>query len=101
MNVKYGSETLIKTVHYEWNELMRENENKSITFRVICSIATHSGLSVEGSHIFTIHNILHTEDKNAMALTSESAAYNNAIQCLTAAFAFSGQTIPVMKNETV
>ncbi|MCS3408376.1 hypothetical protein [Serratia sp. AKBS12] len=98
MNLKQNPETLIKTVHYEWNELMRDTENTSITFRVICSIATHSGLSVEGSHIFTIHNIFHAEDKNALALTSESAAYNNAIQCLTAAFAFSGQTLPAMKE---
>ncbi|HHB1427598.1 TPA: hypothetical protein ACOQZT_003208 [Serratia odorifera] len=78
---------------------MREDESRTITFRVICNIATHSGLSVEGSHIFTIHNISHAEDKNALAVTSESAAYNNAIQCLTAAFAFSGQTLPAMKNE--
>lgn len=101
MNVKQSSETLIKTVHYEWNELMHENESKSITFRVICNIATHSGLSVEGSHIFTIHNISQTEDKNALAVTSESAAYNNAIQCLTAAVAFGNQTLPATKNESL
>lgn len=99
MNVKNIPETLIKTVHYEWNELMRDNENSSFLFRVVCSIATHSGLSIEGSHIFTIHNILHTEDKNVLALTSESAAYNNAIQCLTAALAFSGQESATIKKD--
>ncbi|MEW5561970.1 hypothetical protein AB1287_17270 [Enterobacter asburiae] len=80
---------------------MRDNDKHTIIFRVVCAIVTHSGLSVEGSHIFTIHDIVHTEDKNALALTSESAAYNNAIQCLTAALAFSGQAHPVAKSEVI
>lgn len=91
MTESINMQTLIKVVRYEWHELMRDNEKHAIVFRVICAITAHSGLSVEGSHIFTIQNITHADDKNALALTSESAAYNNAIQCLTAALAFGGQ----------
>ncbi len=97
MHTKSNSEYFIKTIHYQWNELIRDDERKSIIFRVICMIATCSGISVEGSHIFTIHDIANAEDKNTLALTAESAAYNNAIQCLTAAIAFSGHS-PLLKN---
>ncbi|WP_336768912.1 hypothetical protein [Pantoea endophytica] len=101
MTVNINMQTLIKVVRYEWHELMRDTDKHAIVFRVVCSITAHSGLSVEGSHIFTIHNITHTEDKNALALTSESAAYNNSIQCLTAALAFSGQNQDMVKKELV
>jgi len=96
--MKNISESIIKAVHYQWNEIMRDNSNGAIIFRVVCSISTNSGLSVEGSHIFTIHDITHAEDKNSLALTSESAAYNNAIQCLTAAMAYSGQAMSRIDN---
>lgn len=92
------SESIIKSVNYQWNEVMRGAESSAVTFRVVCSITTHSDLSVEGSHVFTIHDITHAEDKNTLALTSESAAYNNAIQCLTAAMAYNGQTITRVGN---
>lgn len=97
MQATNGVECLIKTVQYQWNELLSDKDKQAIIFRVVCVISTYSGICVEGSHIFTVHNISHTEDKNALALTSESAAYNNAIQCLTAAMAFSGQVVSMKK----
>jgi len=91
-------EYFIKSIQYQWNELIRDSGNNTIIFRVVCMISTCSGISVEGSHIFSVHDIINAEDKNTLALSAESAAYNNAIQCLTAAIAFSEQ--PTVLNKS-
>lgn len=79
----------IVSVSFNWHEMSSvktSSINNGTLYRVICILKDSHGLTVEGSHIFIISDLsLSDKQNNDLAFTAESAAYNNAVQCLLAA----------------
>ncbi len=73
----------IRQVAFTWHEM--SSNNGFPLYRVICQLKDSDGLVVEGSHVFILPDMSLPDKHNDIAFTAESAAYNNAVQCLLAA----------------